>query len=125
MPTAALASDPETLDLARTMNKSFVTSACLMLAAAVPAFAADYAAGKEKSAACAACHGADGNKPITPDIPRLGGQYYDYLEHSLKAYRSGGRDNAMMTPMAKPLTDKDIKDLAWYFSRQSGLITKY
>ena len=125
MPTAPLASDLETLDRARRMNKLIGTSACLMLAAVVPAFAGDYAAGKEKAAACAACHGADGNKPITPDIPRLGGQYYDYLEHALKAYRTGGRDNAMMTPMAKPLTDREIKDLAWYFSRQSALITKY
>jgi cytochrome c553 len=122
---AALGSDPETLLRARTMNKLIATSVCLILAASVPAFAGDYAAGKEKSAACAACHGADGNQPITPDIPRLGGQHYDYLEHSLKAYRSGARDNAMMTPMAKPLTDKDIKDVAWYFSRQSGLVTKY
>ena len=31
----------------------------------------------------------------------------------------------MMRPMAKPLTDKDIKDVAWYFSRQTGLVTKY
>lgn len=102
-----------------------MTGACLMLAASVPAMAADYEAGKEKAAACVACHGADGNKPITPDIPRLGGQYYDYLEHSLRAYRSGARENAMMSPMAKPLTDKEIKDVAWYFSRQTGLVSKY
>ena len=107
------------------MNKLILASACLMVAASVPALAADYEAGKEKAAACVACHGADGNKPITPDIPRLGGQYYDYLEHSLKAYRSGARENAMMSPMAKPLTDKDIKDVAWYFSRQTGLVSKY
>jgi cytochrome c553 len=106
------------------MNKLIVASAGLMLAASVPVLAGDYTAGKEKSAACVACHGADGNKPITPDI-RLGGQHYDYLEHSLKAYRSGARENAMMSPMAKPLTDKDIKDVAWYFSRQTGLVTKY
>ena len=107
------------------LNKVIIAGSCLVTAFALPAFAADYAAGKEKSAACAACHGADGNKPITPDIPRLAGQHYDYLEHSLKAYRSGARENAMMTPMAKPLTDKDIKDVAWYFSRQPGLVTKY
>ena len=107
------------------MNKLIVASTCLMLAASVPVPAGDYAAGKDKSAACVACHGADGNQPITPDIPRLGGQHYDYLAHSLKAYRSGARENAMMSPMAKPLTDRDIKDMAWYFSRQTGLVTKY
>jgi cytochrome c553 len=45
--------------------------------------------------------------------------------HSLKAYRSGARENAMMSPMAKPLTDREIKDLAWYFSMQTGLVSKY
>ena len=33
---------------------------------------------------CAACHGEDGNKPLQPDFPKLGGQHYDYLLHSLK-----------------------------------------
>ncbi len=105
------------------MNKLIVTSACLMWCAG-PVLAGDYEAGKEKAAACAACHGPDGNRPITPDIPRLGGQYYDYLVHSLKAYRSGARDNPMMSPMAKPLTDKEIKGVAWYFSKQTGLVSK-
>jgi len=108
------------------MKKLISTSVYLfMFAASAAVFAGDYEAGKEKSAACSACHGADGNKPITPEIPRLGGQHYDYLEHALKAYRSGARENAMMSPMAKPLTDKEIKDVAWYFSRQTGLVTKY
>jgi len=107
------------------MNKQSVIVALLMSAIAAPVFADDYAAGKEKAATCAACHGPEGNKPITPDVPRLAGQYYEYLVHSLKAYRSGVRENAMMTPMAKPLTDKEIKDVAWYFSKQTGLIHKY
>jgi cytochrome c553 len=107
------------------MNKPTVILALLVWAAATPALAGDYTAGKEKAAACAACHGPEGNKPITPDIPRLAGQYYEYLVHSLKAYRSGARENAMMAPMAKPLTDQEIKDVAWYFSRQPGLVSKY
>jgi cytochrome c553 len=90
------------------------------------ASAADYEAGKKKAEqVCAACHGPDGSKPITPDIPKLGGQYYDYLVHSLKAYRAGARENAMMSPMAKPLTDQDIKDVAWFFSQQGGVVNKY
>jgi len=107
------------------MNKPIVILSLLISAAAAPVFGDDYTAGKEKAAACAACHGPEGNKPITPDIPRLAGQYYEYLVHSLKAYRSGERENAMMSPMAKPLTDKEIKDVAWYFSKQTGLVHKY
>src|SRR4029450_298015 len=82
-------------------------------------------AGKKKSAqACAACHGPEGNKPITPETPRLGGQHYGYLVQSLNAYRKGTRDNPVMSAMAKPLTEKDIRELAGYFSRQQGLTTK-
>ena len=43
---------------------------------------------------------------------------------SLDDYRNGTRDNAVMSAMAKPLTEKEIRDLAGYFSRQHGLITK-
>jgi cytochrome c553 len=107
------------------MNKLILTIACA-LAVGASAWAADYEAGKKKAEEiCAACHGADGNKPLTPETPRLAGQYYDYLEHSLKAYRSGARENPLMSPMAKPLSDKELKDVAWYFSKQEGLKSKY
>jgi len=88
--------------------------------------ARDYEAGKKKAdEVCKACHGADGNTPLTPETPRLGGQYYDYLVHSLQAYRKGARENPLMSPMAKPLTDAEISDVAWYFSKQQGLVEKY
>lgn len=115
-----------TLDPARIMKKLIVTAACVLLPASGAALAADYEAGKKKAEqVCAACHGPDGNKPLTPETPRIGGQYYDYLVHSLKAYRSGARENPLMSPMAKPLSDKDVKDVAWYFSKQPGLVSKY
>lgn len=108
------------------MNKLTLTLACLMIATSGWSLAADYEAGKKKvEEVCQACHGPDGNKPLTPETPRLGGQYYDYLQHSLKAYRSGARENPLMSPMAKPLSDQEIKDVAWYFSKQPGLKSKY
>ena len=96
----------------------------VLLAGAVEA--RDYEAGKNKvEQVCKACHGADGNTPLTPETPRLGGQYYDYLVHSLEQYRKGARENPLMSPMAKPLTDAEISDVAWYFSKQQGLVEKY
>ncbi|HZP85397.1 MAG TPA: cytochrome c [Burkholderiales bacterium] len=90
------------------------------------ALAKDYEAGKKKATEiCAACHGEDGNKPITPETPRLAGQHYDYLVHSLEMYKSGKRQNPLMSPMAKPLTKEEIDNVAYYFSRQTGLETKY
>lgn len=78
--------------------------------------------GKATGQSCIDCHGQDGNAPIDPTYPRLGGQYYDYLEHSLQMYRDGDRDNALMSQQAKDLSDQQIADLAAYFgSRPSQL----
>ena len=71
---------------------------------------------------CIDCHGADGNAPIDPTYPKLGGQYRDYLAHSLQAYRGGNRVHALMSSQAKDLSDQQIADLAAYFgSRDSQL----
>jgi cytochrome c553 len=66
---------------------------------------------------CIACHGTDG-VGILPEYPNLTGQHPDYLEHSLKAYRSGQRKNAVMAGMASALKDEDIDALAEYYGRQ-------
>ena len=95
-----------------------------LLAAALPAAAADPEAGQKKAQPCAACHGPDGNSP-TPDFPKLAGQHYDYLVHTLKAYKSGARKDPIMAPQAANLTTRDIEDLAAYFSKQKGLTVKY
>ena len=80
------------------------------------------AKGKATGQSCIDCHGADGNAPIDPTYPKLGGQYADYLEHALQAYRSGDRQHALMSPQAAGLSDQDISDLAAYFgSRPSQL----
>lgn len=78
--------------------------------------------GRTKSAPCAACHGEDG-RGIAPNFPVLAGQYADYLVHALKQYRSGERDNALMTPMAAGLSDDDIADLAAYYAAMKSLTT--
>ena len=74
------------------------------------------AKGKATGQSCIDCHGADGNAPIDPTYPKLGGQYADYLEHALQAYRSGDRQHALMTPQATNLSDQDIADLGAYFA---------
>lgn len=90
---------------------------------AAPAFAGNIEAGKQKSAPCAACHGADGNSAV-PDFPRLAGQQPDYLVKAMKDYKSGARKNAIMAPQAANLSDQDMADLAAYFASQSGLFVK-
>ena len=82
-----------------------------------------------KKYSCAACHGADFNKPVDPSYPKLAGQHAEYLEHALKAYKRGdgpnGRNNAIMVGQVKPLSNKDMADLAAYLhSLPSELLIK-
>ncbi len=72
-------------------------------------------AGQTKAAVCAACHGADGNS-LNPEWPSLAGQNADYLVRQLKSFKSGERDNVLMTAQAMTLGDQDMLDLAAYFA---------
>ncbi len=76
--------------------------------------AGDAVAGKSKAASCAGCHGPAGIS--NPMWPNLAGQQEAYLAKQLKAFRDGTREDPMMSPMAKPLTDTDIENLAAYYS---------
>ena len=78
------------------------------------------AAGKEKSATCAACHGPEGISQ-TPQFPNIAGQYEDYLYQSLKDYKSGARNNAIMAGTVATLWDQDMTDLAASFGCLSGV----
>ena len=97
--------------------------AALALAPAAGLAKGNAESGKAKAAqVCAACHGADGNKPSTPDQPILGGQHYDYLVKALVDYKSGKRDNPIMKGFASALSKKDMEDLAaWFASQKSTL----
>jgi cytochrome c553 len=77
--------------------------------------AGDLKAGRAKALMCQACHGVDGLSKV-PDAPNIAGQTEPYLVAQLQAYKSGERKNEAMSVVAPPLSDKDIDDLAAYFS---------
>lgn len=108
------------------MNKTIgLFTLAVALAASAPILAGGNAeAGKSKSAACAGCHGADGNSP-TAMFPKLAGQHEDYMYQSLKDYKNGKRKNPIMAGQVANLSDQDMKDLASYFAKQKGLAQKY
>jgi len=81
----------------------------------------DAAAGQQKAASCAACHGADGNSS-NPIWPKLAGQHAEYIVKQLKAFKSGARKDPTMSGMAAPLSEQDMADLAAYFSNQTRAI---
>lgn len=75
--------------------------------------------GQAKAAVCVACHGINGNS-VNPEWPNLAGQHETYIKHQLTAYKSDARQNPLMTPMAKPLSDEDMADLGAYYSAQKS-----
>jgi cytochrome c553 len=81
-----------------------------------------YRAGNIKTGvtACIACHSPSGKGNGPAGYPALGGQYAEYTEKQLLAYRSGERNSGanakIMQGVAQALTDKEIKALANYIS---------
>ncbi len=67
-------------------------------------------------AACAGCHGPSG-AGIPAQYPRISGQFSEYVEAQLKAFRSGTRSNdpnGMMRGVAARMTDREIQAVAEY-----------
>ena len=95
--------------------RSLVT---LGLAVMVPAaIAGDAAAGKALTAACGACHGADGNSQA-PTFPKLAGQSEKYLVKQMEDIKSGARRVPEMTGQLDSLSKVDFQNIAAYFSGQ-------
>ncbi len=105
------------------MNRLLITTLALgLIGLSLEANAGNPQRGAELAEeVCQSCHGMDGNLVLDETYPKLGGQHFDYLVFALKAYRSGDRDNAQMMPFASDLSDRDIRDLAAWYSRQDGL----
>jgi cytochrome c553 len=108
-------------------------AACATFALAGFAFAsnaqaADAGNGKvlSESHNCAACHGPNLNKPVSPEYPKLAGQHGDYIYWALRQYQMGtgnphlGRNNAIMQAQVQSLSQSDMKDLAAYIESLNG-----
>jgi cytochrome c553 len=67
---------------------------------------------------CFFCHGTHGQSR-NAWYPALTGQPEAYVVVQLHAFANGGRHNPYMAPLAKALTDGQIKALADYFARQA------
>jgi len=80
-----------------------------------PAAAQDVAAGRKVAVAiCQTCHGVDGIAK-QPQVPNLAGDDADYLTEQLRAFRSGARQNELMSAVIGMLDDKKIADVAAYY----------
>jgi cytochrome c553 len=68
--------------------------------------------------ACHTCHGMHGAGDSSGAFPRLSGQAAWYLYKQLKDYASGERQNDVMSPVAKALTDQQMEDVAAFYAAQ-------
>jgi cytochrome c553 len=80
---------------------------------------------RNPASACATCHGANFSKPLDGSIPKLAGQHADYLYVALKAYQTEknpqvGRNNAIMSGIAKQYTPAELKLIAEYLNSLPG-----
>ncbi|MEK9721122.1 MAG: cytochrome c [Quisquiliibacterium sp.] len=95
-------------------------AALIAAAASSVAFAqGDAVAGKAKVAMCVGCHEIPGYKasfPTVYSVPKIVGQNAKYIENALIAYRKGDRSHPTMRGIAGSLTDKDIANIAAYYS---------
>jgi cytochrome c553 len=67
-------------------------------------------------AACSGCHGPAGTG-IPAQYPRIAGQYPEYIEAQLKAFRAGTRandPNGMMRSVAARMSDREIQAVSEY-----------
>jgi len=94
--------------------------ACCVFATPAMAQSGDAAAGRTKSATCAACHGMDGNS-VTPGWPSLAGQSEAYIVRQLRSYRDKQRPDVGMQNFASTLSEQDMHDIGAYFATQTLL----
>ena len=84
-----------------------------------PAFKPDPAKGQQLATACGACHTADGTRGL-PANPILQGQHPEYLVKQLTEFKAGKRKNAIMSGMAAPLAEEDMKHIAAFYASKKA-----
>jgi cytochrome c553 len=89
----------------------------LVFSFSVTSHATSIYAGKSKAAAvCSQCHGIRKTSAEAP-FPPLAGRDEEYMENALKQYRDKTRVSDIMNNIAGSLSDRDIDNIASYYSR--------
>ncbi len=82
----------------------------------------DAQAGQGKAAACAACHGADGNATVEL-YPSIAGQSERYVAQQMALIANGQRTSGAsvaMLPFVQDLSPQDMRDIGAYFATQKA-----
>jgi cytochrome c553 len=101
---------------------------CFVLIAVANLAMTAHAAGEPErgaalAGACEGCHGISGYRNGYPSyrVPKLGGQYEEYLYIGLQGYQSEGRSHPTMRAQTATLTGQEMRDLAAYYAAQGEL----
>ncbi|HEY1392410.1 MAG TPA: c-type cytochrome [Methylibium sp.] len=68
---------------------------------------------------CAACHTNDGSRGA-PAYPILQGQHPEYIVKQLADFKSGARSNPIMSGMAAPLSEDDMRNVAAFYAGKNA-----
>jgi cytochrome c553 len=96
-----------------------IVATALLSLSSVSLAAGDATAGKDKSITCAFCHGVYGEREIPllrGGFTKLAGADEHTLLGELMDYRYGRRLHPMMQFFVLPFSDKDLEDIAAYYS---------
>ncbi|WP_086057482.1 c-type cytochrome [Bordetella genomosp. 9] len=66
--------------------------------------------------ACVTCHGAQGEGNAAGGFPRLAGQSASYMAEQLAGYADGRRQNPIMAPIAKGLSENERQAVSAYYA---------
>lgn len=74
--------------------------------------------GSFKATPCMGCHGIPGYFNVYPTyhVPKVGGQYAEYIVLALQAYKAGDRQHPTMQAQASALSEQDMLDIAAFFA---------
>ncbi len=105
----------------RVLASALAHAAGALFALAVPATLhakADPERGRQLAYTCYGCHGIPSYKNVYPtySVPKLQGQFAEYLVLALKAYRSGERSHSTMHSHAATLSEEDMEDIAAFLA---------
>lgn len=68
------------------------------------------------ASSCASCHGTNGHSK--GEMPKLAGLEQDYFIQQMQDFASGNRESSVMRHHAAAYSEKEIRLLAEYFSKQ-------
>src|SRR6202022_490843 len=101
------------------MSQSLIVAATSVFLALHATWALADPAARVDASRCTVCHGIHG-EGAPSGVPRLAGQNPNYMNPALSIFKAQTGASAIMQPIARNLSDMEIRQLADYFANQSA-----